>query len=989
MASLSSEQNDICTKQPTEDSEKSKIKEERDPDEVSEELLQSFRKSELSFSSDQVACVCEALLQAGNVDRLWRFLSTIPPSADLLRGNETLLKAQALVAFHREEFKQLYAILESHDFHPSNHGFLQDLYLQARYKEAERSRGRSLGAVDKYRLRKKFPLPKTIWDGEETVYCFKEKSRNALKECYKINRYPTPDEKKNLAKATGLSLTQVSNWFKNRRQRDRTPSGTNSKSESDGNHSTEDEASKGDLEDITDKHINEDSITCSTGSLISISGTTCSTGGQLILNSTGGFLTSPHPLLLNGSSLLSGTGSSVIINGLTLNDGHAVTLSPVTANPPLLLNGAQVIPKGVGINDLSLEVPSVSEMETQATLPTVVLNTHTSPNGTITLPLTEDGKGSSGTASSLPTLDFINSISVPEGLVLKTDDGVQTISLTSVPSSTTSSSISPTTPLSPLSVNQSGRTSETLNPSLAVTPTGVVISNPMVPLTSQQHEFVVFATAGSQLSPSNSICQVVSSSSSSTPQVFSLPQVVPSIQGIPVSQLMQHHSGAQVSSCPQLVPVSSLTSQLPQVSVPPLQGQMLHIAPRLAQVPQCSTSTTLSDDNILSVSQVASSQVSQGLTLQLSDQSSSNSLSRSQRPAQQVIPISSPTQVVPVSQSKELGLAQLVPVSLPQLVPVSSISAASNGSLSFPQMVQASPTLSIPSAGGAFQIISSNPSAGVGVAQAPLRVNQLGSLQSVGPTASASPGVQILNSGIIQIPSSSPGTGNFVLTGGMGGSPILSLQQGKLILTIPAGIQFTSVPVKSMSENPVQSMVTSDQTPVIVTAENPPATSAAVPASSSLQCSSLSYTNSALYCSPEPGTPANPTPVASPDTPDCSSTQTSSTVLPSQHALSPESMLTLSPICDSGSQLPQTTWSPASLASSATLSLFDVRGKGDLAEDPSLMGLPASDGLLLGTPPPGGDIDKESQLDDTEEMDGDSKILTQLQSVPVDDDLGL
>lgn len=510
------------------------------------------------------------------------------------------------------------------------------------------------------------------------------------------------------------------------------------------------------MEDISDKHINDDLVACSTGSLISISGTTCSTGGQLILNSTGGFLTSPHPLLLNGSSLLSGTGSSVIINGLTLNDGHAVTLSPVTANPPLLLNGAQVIPKAVGINDLSLEVPSVSEMETQATLPTVVLNTSSSSNGTLTLPLTEESKGSSGTATSLPTLDFINSISVPEGLVLKADDGVQTLSL-SPTSTTSSSSISLTTPLSPLAVNQTVRTSETLCPSSAATPTGVVISSHVMPSISQQPEIVVFATAGSQLSPSNPICQVVSSSSSSTPQVLSLPQVVPSIQGIPVSQLVQHSSGAQVSPCPQLVPVSSLTSQLPQVSVPPLQGQMLHIAPRLAQVPQCSTSTTLSDGNILSVSQMAGSQVPQGLTLQLSDQSSSNALSQTQRPTQQVIPISSPTQVVPVSQSKELGLAQIVPMSLPQLVPVSSISAASNGTLSFPQVVQASPSLSIPSPGGAFQIISSNPSAGVGVTQAPLRVNQLGSLQSVGPTASASPGVQILNSGIIQIPSNSPG----------------------------------------------------------------------------------------------------------------------------------------------------------------------------------------------------------------------------------------
>ena len=35
------------------------------------------------------------------------------------------------------------------------------------------------------------------------------------------NRYPTPDEKRMLAKKTALTLTQVSNWFKNRRQRDR------------------------------------------------------------------------------------------------------------------------------------------------------------------------------------------------------------------------------------------------------------------------------------------------------------------------------------------------------------------------------------------------------------------------------------------------------------------------------------------------------------------------------------------------------------------------------------------------------------------------------------------------------------------------------------------------------------------------------------------------------------------------------------------------
>ncbi|KAF4531875.1 hypothetical protein B566_EDAN000904 [Ephemera danica] len=174
------------------------------------------------FICDQVACICEALQQAGDTERLTSFLWSLPPG-ELLRGHEAVLRARAAVAFHRESFHELYAVLESHSFQTRHHPELQQLWFRAHYREAEKVRGRPLGAVDKYRLRKKYPLPKTIWDGEETVYCFKERSRNALKDCYRRNRYPTPDEKRLLARQTGLTLTQVSNWFKNRRQRDRTP----------------------------------------------------------------------------------------------------------------------------------------------------------------------------------------------------------------------------------------------------------------------------------------------------------------------------------------------------------------------------------------------------------------------------------------------------------------------------------------------------------------------------------------------------------------------------------------------------------------------------------------------------------------------------------------------------------------------------------------------------------------------------------------------
>ncbi|XP_013777177.2 homeobox protein SIX1-like [Limulus polyphemus] len=173
------------------------------------------------FSPDQVACVCDVLQQAGDNDRLARFLSSLP-SSEHLRCKESVLRARATIAFHHGNYKELYTILESHGFDPQHHSKLQQMWYKAHYREAEKIRGRPLGAVDKYRLRRKYPLPKTIWDGEETIYCFKEKSRMMLKDCYEKNRYPTPDEKRLLAKKTGLTLTQVSNWFKNRRQRDRT-----------------------------------------------------------------------------------------------------------------------------------------------------------------------------------------------------------------------------------------------------------------------------------------------------------------------------------------------------------------------------------------------------------------------------------------------------------------------------------------------------------------------------------------------------------------------------------------------------------------------------------------------------------------------------------------------------------------------------------------------------------------------------------------------
>uniref|UniRef100_A0A8C2I4L8 SIX homeobox 7 n=1 Tax=Cyprinus carpio TaxID=7962 RepID=A0A8C2I4L8_CYPCA len=184
------------------------------------------------FTPEQVARVCENLEETGDMERLGRFLWSLPAAVpgsagELLNRHESVMRARALVAFHGGNFEALYQILQSHRFTRESHAKLQDLWLDAHYREAERLRGRPLGPVEKYRIRKKFPLPRTIWDGEQKTHCFKERTRSLLREWYLQDPYPNPSRKRHLAQATGLTPTQVGNWFKNRRQRDRAASAKN------------------------------------------------------------------------------------------------------------------------------------------------------------------------------------------------------------------------------------------------------------------------------------------------------------------------------------------------------------------------------------------------------------------------------------------------------------------------------------------------------------------------------------------------------------------------------------------------------------------------------------------------------------------------------------------------------------------------------------------------------------------------------------------
>ncbi|KJH52158.1 homeobox domain protein [Dictyocaulus viviparus] len=181
-----------------------------------------------SLTSDQIIQTCDQLEKADDVDRLARFLYSLPPNmVQEVVSNEVVLKARALVCFHMGDFRQLYNILENHKFTQGSHQKMQYMWQEAHYREAEKQRGRPLGPVDKYRVRKKYPMPRTIWDGEQKTHCFKERTRSLLREWYLKDPYPNPSKKKELANATGLTAMQVGNWFKNRRQRDRAAAAKN------------------------------------------------------------------------------------------------------------------------------------------------------------------------------------------------------------------------------------------------------------------------------------------------------------------------------------------------------------------------------------------------------------------------------------------------------------------------------------------------------------------------------------------------------------------------------------------------------------------------------------------------------------------------------------------------------------------------------------------------------------------------------------------
>ena len=74
----------------------------------------------LDFTAQQVARVCQTLDDSNSLERLTRFLWSLPDdqaSREAFDRHESVLLARAVVAYHSGQFNELYRLLSSHRYH--------------------------------------------------------------------------------------------------------------------------------------------------------------------------------------------------------------------------------------------------------------------------------------------------------------------------------------------------------------------------------------------------------------------------------------------------------------------------------------------------------------------------------------------------------------------------------------------------------------------------------------------------------------------------------------------------------------------------------------------------------------------------------------------------------------------------------------------------------------------------------------------------------
>ncbi|XP_060042118.1 homeobox protein SIX5 isoform X2 [Erinaceus europaeus] len=306
----------------------------------------------------------------------------------------------------------------------------------------------------------------------------------------------------------------------------------------------------------------------------------------------------------------------------------------------------------------------------------------------------------------------------------------------------------------------------------------------------------------------------------------------------------------------------------------------------------------------------------------------------------------------PPAASFPLPPGPVPPVAAPQVVPISPPPGCPAGLgptsplLSLPQVVPTSQVVTLPQAVGPLQLLAAGPGSPVKVAAATGTAN-----------------VHLINSGVgvtaLQLP---PATapGNFLLANPVPGSPIVTgvaVQQGKIILaaTFPTSVLLSQV--------------------------LPPTPSLALPLKPD---TAISAPEGTLPVAPSPTLPEaralgpqQQQQPAAPPTPAATASLTFSPdpagLLPSFPVPPPEGLM-LSPAA-----VP--IWPAGLELGTATEGLLEAEKAMGAPAPQAVLRLPDPEALLLGTTAPGSEVD--------EGLEAETKVLTQLQSVPVEEPLEL
>lgn len=124
--------------------------------------------------------------------------------------------------FHQNNHEQVIDLLSKNRFPEEMHEDMLQFWYESHYRRVEKERESPLDPDQKYRLRRRYPPPFSVWGGEkEPATVTTLNSRDLLKNAYNHTRYPTVEERRVLSMETGLPMKWISQWFRNKRCADK------------------------------------------------------------------------------------------------------------------------------------------------------------------------------------------------------------------------------------------------------------------------------------------------------------------------------------------------------------------------------------------------------------------------------------------------------------------------------------------------------------------------------------------------------------------------------------------------------------------------------------------------------------------------------------------------------------------------------------------------------------------------------------------------